>query len=241
MRKRNNFRLSLEDDEESTTNEMEKIESGSDVEESAETKRRRLAKRYIQQLESTNQHFEDHEHTIPERLQRDRLLRSREYAIDCSAAVTAIDFSSIPYRQINSSGISCLALSTDALFAYVGSKDNSLNKLDCETGQRLKLKEKWRHGTTDASRSCELLSVAVSFDGKYAVSGGRDNLIRVFDCRLSCAEVQTLNGHKGAVSGLAFQDNSYSLFSSSFDGTIKNWNLNDMCYYETLFGHQVIE
>lgn len=240
MRKRSNFQLSLEDDEESTAKGNENIEDVSDLEESAESKRRRLAKRYVQQLQSLNGISEADDTTITDRLQRERLVRNREYAVDCSAAVSSVDFSSITPRQFNSSGLTCLALSPDDLNVYVGSKDNSFYKWDCETGQKLKIREKWRHGMEESSQASELLSVSVSFDGRYAVSGGRDNLIRVFDCRLSCAEVQTFRGHKGAISGLAFQDNSYSLFSSSFDGTIKNWHLNDMCYYETLFGHQVI-
>lgn len=38
--------------------------------------------------------------------------------------------------------------------------------------------------------------------------------------------------------GLAFRHNSRQMFSTSEDKTVKHWNLDDMCYVETLFGHQ---
>ena len=37
---------------------------------------------------------------------------------------------------------------------------------------------------------------------------------------------------------LRFRDGSYQLYSGSFDRTIKQWNLEDMMYLDTLYGHQ---
>jgi ribosomal RNA-processing protein 9 len=61
--------------------------------------------------------------------------------------------------------------------------------------------------------------VAVSTDRKYLASGGRDNMIRIYDTRLDSAkaEVQAFSGHRDAVTSLAFQKDSYSLFSGSND------------------------
>jgi ribosomal RNA-processing protein 9 len=55
-------------------------------------------------------------------------------------------------------------------------------------------------------------------------------------------------GHKDAVSGLAFRRHTHQLFSSSFDRTVKVyyivhiawitlqiWNLDEMAYVETLY------
>jgi ribosomal RNA-processing protein 9 len=47
-----------------------------------------------------------------------------------------------------------------------------------------------------------------------------------------------LSGHKDGVTGLTICNESNQLFSCSKDKSIKVWNLVDMCYIETLFGHQ---
>jgi ribosomal RNA-processing protein 9 len=84
-----------------------------------------------------------------------------------------------------------------------------------------------------------VLSVAVSTDGKFVASGGRDNLVRIYDSRTN-NEIKALSGHRDAVTCLAFKRDSPSLFSGSLDRCIKHWDLQEMGYLETLFGHQVI-
>jgi len=37
---------------------------------------------------------------------------------------------------------------------------------------------------------------------------------------------------------LVFRRNSHQLFSSSQDRSVKIWNIDEMAYVETLFGHQ---
>lgn len=77
---------------------------------------------------------------------------------------------------------------------------------------------KWRrssHGDTQ-SHSGEVLSVAVSSDGKYVASGGRDKLIHIFDSRTN-EEIKSFSGHRDDVTCLSFQRDSMSLFSGSLD------------------------
>ena len=50
--------------------------------------------------------------------------------------------------------------------------------------------------------------------------------------------LKTFGGHRGPVSGLAFRKEFHQLFSGSFDRSVKVWNLDEMSYVETLFGHQ---
>jgi ribosomal RNA-processing protein 9 len=80
--------------------------------------------------------------------------------------------------------------------------------------------------------------VAVSSDGRYVAAGGRDKLIHVFDSRTN-EEIKSFSGHRDDVTCLSFQRDSMSLFSGSLDRCIKHWDLNEMGYLETLFGHQV--
>ena len=153
-----------------------------------------------------------------------------------SAAITTTTFYSFFQHSVT-----CVSLTADDSTIYSGSKDNSLIRWDAETGKKQVLREKWSRQTHVGKNSekGEILSVAVSSDGRYVVSGGRDAVIRIYDSRMASAEVQALQGHRDAVTCLAFRRDSYSLFSGSLDRCLKHWDLNEMAYLETLFGHQV--
>lgn len=69
-------------------------------------------------------------------------------------------------------------------------------------------------------RISQVLTLAVSGDGRYLASGGRDRLINVWDCRTDNV-VETFRGHQDTVSSLAFRANSLALFSGSHDRCVK--------------------
>ena len=149
--------------------------------------------------------------------------------------------------------ITCVALSHDDTKGYTGSKDNSVISWDIETGKKTYLKKYWTSSSSSSSSSHntssvagETLAVAVSYDNKYIASGGRDNIIRIYDPRVPNPEIKALTGHRDIVTCLSFrkdiisasQTPKYSLFSGSMDRTLKHWDLNEMAYIETMFGHQ---
>ena len=47
-----------------------------------------------------------------------------------------------------------------------------------------------------------------------------------------------LAGHQDTVTGLAFREGEATLYSSSFDRSVKIWSLSEMAYVDTLYGHQ---
>ena len=51
--------------------------------------------------------------------------------------------------------------------------------------------------------------------------------------------MQSLPGHRDAISGLAFRQGTHDLYSCAFDRTLKLWSCDDCTYVDTLFGHQV--
>lgn len=50
--------------------------------------------------------------------------------------------------------------------------------------------------------------------------------------------IKELQGHRDTISGLVFRKNTHTLYSASMDRCVKVWNLDDMAYVESLFGHQ---
>lgn len=142
-------------------------------------------------------------------------------------------------------------MTPDERVVYSGSKDNSVIQWDAETGKRTFIRPKWiKNSERIQAHANEVLAVAVTSDNKYVVSSGRDKLIHIYDTRVK-EEIKTLSGHRDAVTSLTFKSSSssvgdgassssnYTLFSGSLDRCIKHWDLSEMGYIETLFGHQV--
>jgi len=153
----------------------------------------------------------------------------------------------------------CVSLHKSGSIAYSGSKDNSVLSWDIEYAKKVStIIPNWKKTDMEHTKnSGEVLAVANSDDGRYLAVGGRDSCVRIFDVRLlgkstgngsggaamgkqssSASLVNTFSGHKGAVTSLAFRTHSLQLFSGSEDRCIRNYNLDQMVYTETLYGHQ---
>jgi WD40 repeat protein len=66
-------------------------------------------------------------------------------------------------------------------------------------------------------------SVALSSDGAHIVSGGKDNLVRVWDGR-SGKDLLTLRGHTGSVTSVTTGGDGSRIVSCDSDGTAKVWD-----------------
>ena len=93
--------------------------------------------------------------------------------------------------------------------------------------------------------------VAISSDSQFIASGDDSNLIFIWkiipkdkvamsngEMSHSLDKVHIFRGHKSPVSGVAFRLGTHTLYSCSHDRAVKVWNLDEMAYVETLFGHQ---
>lgn len=229
--------------------------------ETADEKRRRLSKMYLEKIskldqlddsdaeksdgdDSDNDYDEDNPHNrwISEKLLQQRLMTKGKFFQDFSESFSKISFSDATHQYYSNGhhgAITCLALSNDEQSILSGSKDNSVILWNTETRQKTFLQTKWNSSSDYSSHEKEILAVAMSTDGRMLVSGGNDQKITVYDQRQKYSVVKTFEGHRGAITGLAFQTDSYSLFSSSNDRCLKYWDLNEMGYVETMFGHQV--
>ncbi len=70
----------------------------------------------------------------------------------------------------------------------------------------------------------EMSCAAVSADGRFVVSGGRDAVIRLWDAETG-GEVRKFCGHEAEVLSLAFSDDGRRILSGSADTTVRLWDV----------------
>ncbi|KAJ2502204.1 pre-rRNA processing protein [Coemansia sp. RSA 1972] len=133
----------------------------------------------------------------------------------------------------------CVALTPDARFVYSGGKDGALVKWDRVEGTKLHVFHglKKKRPDHNVGHCDEILAVAVSSDGRFVASGGRDRRIHVWSVSED-RHLGVFHQHKDAVTGLAFRRNTNHLYSCSLDRMVKLWNIDELGYMDTLFGHQ---
>ena len=73
---------------------------------------------------------------------------------------------------------------------------------------------------SQSAHTNQLVSLAFTPDGKTIASGGRDDLIRLWDAA-TCELKTTLAGHTGNVMSLTFAPDGHTLASGSLDGTAR--------------------
>lgn len=84
-----------------------------------------------------------------------------------------------------------------------------------------------------------VICLAVSSDNQFLASGGKDKKINIWSVQdnklLHCFQQQ----HKDTITGMSFRKGQNNqLYTVSNDRTVKLWNVDEMSYIETLFGHQ---
>jgi WD40 repeat protein len=79
-------------------------------------------------------------------------------------------------------------------------------------------------------------AVAVTADGRRAVSGSEDGTVRVWDLEAGTA-VHALTGHHAEVHAVAVSADGRRAVSGSYDGTVRVWDLEAGTAVHTLTGH----
>jgi WD40 repeat protein/cellulose biosynthesis protein BcsQ len=89
---------------------------------------------------------------------------------------------------------------------------------------------------TVSGHSGSISGVAVTGDGRLAVSASADNTLKVWDLE-SGRELRTLQGHLSSVTGVAVTPDGRRAVSGSMDHTLKVWDLDTGRELRTLKGH----
>ncbi|HPZ08316.1 MAG TPA: protein kinase [Candidatus Eremiobacteraeota bacterium] len=128
--------------------------------------------------------------------------------------------------------ILCLSFAPCGTILVSGSKDNTVKLWSIREKGLLT-----RSIITELVHSFEghtgsVLSVCFNYDGSLIASGGKDNMIKLWDVK-SCKLLFNLTGHTSPVTSLCFSSDGTFVISGSKDGTIKIWNLEEKSLIST--------
>eukprot|EP00912_Choanoflagellata_sp_UC4_P002389 UC4_evm3s1505 len=137
--------------------------------------------------------------------------------------------------------VTCVTMTGDGEKLYTGAKDCTIIAWSFPSAKKVAVFPRQKKGE-QASRvrtghADQVLSIAVTTNGRYLASGGKDNWVLVWDTAKGTV-IRSFRGHRGSITGLATQIDSLLLYSCSEDKSIKIWNLENMTYVDTLFGHE---
>ncbi|MBM4025646.1 MAG: TIR domain-containing protein [Planctomycetes bacterium] len=116
-----------------------------------------------------------------------------------------------------------------------GPNANDMLPWECQKGVSPKATAKTLH-TLDGHEGW-VFAVAVTGDGRYAVSGSLDQTLKVWDLASGKA-LHTLGGHKGWVFAVAVRDDGRYAVSGSDDKTLMVWDLASGKAVQALRGHR---
>jgi len=237
--------ITLEEEQSRKKNKIEKEDSNQDpfIGETPEEKRIRLAKEYIRtemlKTEAADAGEMDKD-IIAQRLKQDALESKPRYQKQLAEQLRGkkIDINSIKNRRGHQLSVTCIVISSDEKIIYSGSKDCTIIKWDAETGKKIyQYPGSYKSKKGIEGHIGEVLSIAISSDGKYLASGGKDRFVRIWDTQ-SNKLLDSFKGHRDKITALSFRVGSHQLFSGSNDRTIKIWDIDEMMYVDTLYGHQ---
>ncbi|KAG0227147.1 WD40-repeat-containing domain protein [Mortierella sp. GBAus27b] len=132
-----------------------------------------------------------------------------------------------------------IAATENGLYAYSGSKDGSIIKWDLKTGKKMFVFPGGRKGVEGfKGHTDHVICLAVSSDNQFLASGGKDKKIHIWSVQENKWLHSFKQQHKDTVTALSFRKGHNQLYSVSNDRTVKLWNVDELSYIETLFGHQ---
>ncbi|KAK0469290.1 WD40-repeat-containing domain protein [Desarmillaria tabescens] len=239
----------------------DEVSGEEDPDETPAEKRLRLAQLYIdgvkEGLKLADGEFDAAEidrELITARLKQDVLEHSGKIHLFIA---DSFDFSEPPktiFRtKTSKSSVTCAVAAESGQYLFTSEKDGTITKWDLTSRKKAAIFHSIRtqakgKGKAQASgeevkgHTDEVLALALSDDGKYLASGGKDRRLGVWDAE----NAQWIRGfiepmcHKDTISALSFRKGTHQLYSGSLDRSLKVFDLSPgvMGYVETLFGHQ---
>jgi WD40 repeat protein len=134
----------------------------------------------------------------------------------------------------HSSGVNTVAITGDGLRAVSGSDDMNVRRWNLESEESgafkySKVMRRQRFGS--CSHRHQVLDVAISRDGRKALSASKDGTVKLWDLDRGI-ELLKLDAHSGWVVAVAFGREDEWAASVSVDGDVRIWDLRDAASLE---------
>lgn len=188
---------------------------------------------------------------IHERLQRDALSQYKKLYISFSDLLAQRQYNSmLLFKKISGMPLTSCSWSTPKTF-YTCSKEGIVQEWiitsnSIEKSKRFQLPNKLK---------IPLYALAFSPNNEYVVAGGKDGILYIWNAQ-DGKLVKSLKHHKSRITGLSFrrpmpqsfnvfinqslinQSDPMILYSCSDDRSVKLWDIDQLAYADTLFGHE---
>ena len=227
--------------ENSESSEEENYESdASEIEETPEEKRRRIAEIYLEELqrkeaeENENVSHED----INAKLRQQELEANQKIIKLLADKFDSCATPTLHKDKNHQKPLTALAIHDNMVFT--ASKDGSIVKwnLDADGNLKMVLRKKSKSKEKDPNaRNHNSIINCMATNGTFLATGDDSKLVYVWKCD-TLEFVKYFQGHRGPITGLTFARNKNVLYSCSKDRSVKTWDLDQRAYVETLFGHQ---
>eukprot|EP00794_Sanderia_malayensis_P007108 gene7108-7912_t len=218
-------------------------ESDDSTDETAQEKKVRLAKEYIEKLEneerlkSLDQELD--RDAIAHRLKEDVLEEKGFLQKNIANQFIGADMVNMKVLRGHKLSVTCVIISHDHQHIFSGSKDGTIIKWNINSGLKVHriLGLEKSHSKDAKGYEGHVSCLAISTDGQFLSSGGKEKNVFIWNAD-DMSFIRQFTGHRDSITGLAFRKGTHQLFSASKDRSIKVWNLDEMSYIETLFGHE---
>ncbi len=136
--------------------------------------------------------------------------------------------------------VNSVAFSPDGRYALSGSHDNTMKLWDVATGKEIRSLYSRHVFTTSEISFPEIAAVAFSPDGRYVLSGARDNTLKLWDVATG-KEIRTFKGHlsgfRPGVNSVAFSPDGRYVLSGGEDNTMRLWEVSTGKQIRIFAGH----
>lgn len=206
------------DSEEEVTVENDYKYSSESEDETAQEKRLRLAKQYLEEIKIEEQKRleldEIDKDVVSKRLKEDILEKAGKLKKLVADNYTGHGETKSLVCKEHGRSITCFVLSLDDEHLFSASEDCNIVKWSLKDKKKLC----FSHRKSEHGHKKKILSLALSTDKKFLASGDASSVLNIWNAD-DLKFLHKFKGHKKAVTGLAFRRDSHQLFRYNY-GTV---------------------